>query len=300
MTYLPQLESQLLDARADLARRSRWRRDWVARRTQPPRSRPARVSRRWPLLARGLRAMPIVLAVGAALVVAVVALTVIGRGHQRTTTPGASRSGVGTSSTGRHGRSPHDQALELYAPVVAFDRSTTAHQRAQMRAAPRALSDRIDACQTRYAKPLFRSLRAYSPRYKVYSLYEMGATLEDTQATEAVVASQVAVAEDSWATMVPKDPRFQRVARALGAQIEASLSAPKLDGCTFLHELQQHKFSLAWARSSVYGKTATRFEREASKEAGGISFGYRYLLEEKHLVTSDQWSGIVNFPGIQG
>ena len=48
------------------------------------------------------------------------------------------------------------------------------------------------------------------------------------------------------------------------------------------------------------GKTATRFESEASKEAGGVSFGYRYLLEEKHLLTSDQWSGIVNFPGIQG
>jgi hypothetical protein len=300
MTYLPQLESQLLEAGAELARRRRWSRHWVARRTQSPGPRAVRPSRRRPLLARGLAAVPIVLAVGATLVVAVIALAVIGHGHAPTATPGPVRAGVGTSFLGGPGQSARDQALELYAPVVAFDRATTAHQRAQMRAAPRTLATRINACQTRYAKPLFRSMTAHSPNYKVYRLYELGATLQDTQATEAVVAPQVATAAHSWATMVLKDPRLQRVAKALAAQIEASLSAPKLDGCTFLHELQQHHFSLSWARASVYGKTATRFEREASKEAAGVSLGYRYLLEQKHLLTFDQWSGIVNFPGIQG
>jgi hypothetical protein len=301
MTYLPQLERELLVAHAQLGRRGRWTREWLARRAYTPRSGSAtRVSHRRPWMIRGLGAAPVLLAVSVTIVIAVVALAALGHGRTSTNGPGPNGTSVGTSVGTRHGKSPRAQALALYAPVAAFDRSTTAQQRARMTAAPRVLARTIDRCQTRYAKPLFRSMTVFSKRYKVYRVYEYGQILEDTQAREAPGARQVAVAAQSWDTMLLPTAKFQRIARALGGEIDASLSAPKLNGCSFLRDLEQHKFSLSWAQHSLYGVTAVRFVNQTSKESSPVAFGYRYLLQQTHLLTSRQWSGIVNFAGIQG
>ena len=316
MTVLPQLERELLDAHGRLACRNRWMRGWLARRVLPAGATPAGpASRDRPSLGRGLEAVPVLFAVGLTMVAAVFALAALGHQHSNRNGPGATRprAGVptrrpahpassGTSGRRREDRSARAQAQELYAPVAVFDRSTTKAQRAQMRAAPKMDARRINACQrtASFNKLLMAAIRPGTTNaYKVYRIYENGLTLEDTQVAEAVVAPQLAVAERSWATMRLSNPIWRGVARALATEIAASLSAPKLNGCAFLHELARHKFSLAWTQRSAYATTATRFIHETNGPSYGVARGWQYV-QKKHLLTSAQWSGIVNFPGIQG
>jgi hypothetical protein len=210
---------------------------------------------------------------------------------------------LGVHSRGRAGGEAipdRAQAQLLYAPVVAFNRSTTPAQRAQIHAASAALGSRINTCQRPYAKQLYGGLRVNTRRYQAIRFYQLGLTLETVQAAEAVAMPEIAAAQRSWATMQLGNPTVQTTARALAAEIEASLSAPKLNGCAFLHQLASHNFSLAWAQRTPYATTTNNFIRETDKPSAGVSLGYRYILLQKKLLTSNQWGGIVNFPGILG
>lgn len=287
MTVLPQLEAELQAAHARLAGRNRLVRAWLARRVQAPDATgagPALRPRVW--LGRSLAAVPVLFAVGTTVVVAVIALSL---GHRH----GSSSGRGGGLASG----SDRSQAQQLYAPVVTFNRATTDAQRAQMRAAPKAAARRINSCQAPYAKQLFSGLTVgSSSRYKLYTLYENGALLEQNQAVEAVVAPQLTAAEKAWATMRLPNPTLQNYARAQAAELAASLFAPRSDTCQFLPQLAQHKFSYAWAIRSSFGTTATHFFAQVAAAGNAAGNGWRYI-HNNHLLATDQQSVLVNFAG---
>jgi hypothetical protein len=193
-------------------------------------------------------------------------------------------------------RSNRAQARELYAPVVAFNHATTHAQRAHMKAAPKAFGHRVDRCQAPYAKHIFGGT-VNSSEGKLQMLYDNGALIAQNQTVEAVVAPQLKIAAESWATMRLPNRNLQSYARAQAAEIDALLVAPALDPCVFLPKLARHKFSLAWAERSTYGRITTRYWHEVLAAAKPLGKGWQYT-QKTHLFTSHQLAGLVNFPGI--
>jgi hypothetical protein len=154
--------------------------------------------------------------------------------------------------------SPGVQAQQLYAPVSHFLRSTTAADRAELNASAKADTHRVNACQAPYSKQLFQGLVG-GPKYQLYNLYERGTLMESYQSRDAPVAAPLSVLAQSLDRLTLSNPIMQSFAQALATEFHATLDAPTFSSCAFLKGLAAHHFSLAWAKRSSYGRTATRF-----------------------------------------
>jgi hypothetical protein len=219
---------------------------------------------------------PVVLVAASITAVVVMIGTIALLGHSRQTDTHATAAPGISASRSHRPQSDRAQAQKLYAPVLAFNHSTTQAQKALIQSAPKADAKRIDACQAPYQKQLFSGLISGSNKYKLYSLYEHGTLLEQYQSRVAAVAPQLTVAAQSWARMQLSNRKMQAFAHALAAELYASLRAPKFDSCAFLNGIAQHRFSLAWAQSSSYGTIARHFWNEISAAGNEVA---RFVVE---------------------
>lgn len=152
-------------------------------------------------------------------------------------------------ATVAHGLSLRAQARQLYAPAAAYERSTTSAQRARVNLAKAKDGRRIDACQAHY-------LRRLGAGNKLYSLYEHGTLMEQYQSAVAPVALQLTALAGSWARLQLTNRAMNALAHALAAELEASLTLPRFDACSFIRGIAAHHFSYAWARRSPAGRLA--------------------------------------------
>lgn len=244
-----------------------------------------------------------VLVASTSVVVAVIGVFAL-VGHSGPTSPHAPASpGISRS----HRRHPdRAQAQQLYAPVSLFLHATTAAERATFNASAKAATKRVNACQAPYFKQLFQGVIRRGPRYKLYTLYERGTLMAAYQSRVAPVAAPLTVLAQSLSRLRLSNPIMQSFAQALATEFRATLDAPMFDPCAFLTGLAGHHFSLAWAQSSSYGRTATRFWNQISAAGNRASRFWAWVYDKgqagpgAQFFTEAQLQHLANLPGELG
>ena len=204
------------------------------------------------------------------------------------------------------------QALELYAPVRGYERSTSSVQRSRSRSAAGRVGNVIDACQKPYQKHLFRGLvGSNNPRYKLYRLYENGALMQTYQADVKPVATQLETLASSWAALSLRDRAMNDFAHAVAAEFHATVDAAPFNSCGFVEQIATHHYSYAWAKQSSYGVQAARWWKQISQAGDRTSAFWRYVYPEvpggpqprsagAHLFTKHELTVLPNLPGELG
>jgi hypothetical protein len=170
---------------------------------------------------------------------------------------------MGHLSAVPHRMSLRRQARALYAPVAAYENSTTAAQRARVTSAGKKDGRRIDACQAPYLHRLRLSTRPGAQ--KLYFLYFDGAGMEGNQSKIAPVAKQLTTLAAAWSRLRLSNRPMNDFAHGAAAEFRASLNTPRFDACAFIRAIAAHHYSYSWARQSPAGKTAKRYEMRLEK-----------------------------------
>jgi hypothetical protein len=203
------------------------------------------------------------------------------------------------------------QARELYAPVNAYEHSTTPAERARPRAASMRVGKVIDACQAPYAKRLTQGLTVgKSPRYELYMLWSHATLLQTYQADVKPVATQLTQLAASWAALSLRTRVMDEFVHAVAAEFRATLGTPPFDSCGFVKAIAAHHFSYGWAKQSAYGVQAALWWKQISQAGDRTAAFWRYVYPNfggpeppnagAHLFTKRELVVLPNLPGELG
>ena len=203
------------------------------------------------------------------------------------------------------------QARELYAPVNAYEHSTTPAERARQRAASTRLGKVIDACQAPYAKRLTQGLTVgKSPRYELYMLWSHATLLQAYQTDVRPVATPLTQLAASWAALALRNRAMNEFVHAVAAEFRATLGTPPFDSCGFVKAIAAHHFSYGWAKRSADGLQAARWWKQISRAGDRTTAFWRYVYPTfgrpeppnagAHLFTKRELFVLPNLPGELG
>lgn len=212
--------------------------------------------------------------------------------------------------------SPADpQAKALYAPLIAYARSTALKRRAGSGPAGARVGQLMNVCDKPYQKQLFLNLvvdsknKAMQRRYKLYQLWNHVTLMQTYQADIAPVAPQLRQLVASWAQLSQGNKVMNEFAHAVAAELNASLSASAENGCAFVRGVAVHHFSYAWARTSLYGRQAARWWAAINSAGDRTAAFWKFVSPPllghpggagQHLFTTAERSALANLPGELG